>query len=164
MDKLKRALSGNDQDPENDSSTGIIHSIENATNMNWGTKIRVFAFLFILGFVISLLGTIAGIMHKTLEYVTLYCIGNIVSISSTCVLMGPVNQVKKMFKPTRVVATVLMLTMLFLTLFSALYLQKPKLATLFMFLQFLAMTWYSLSYIPYARDAVKKAVSSVMDV
>lgn len=81
MDKLKRALSGNDQDPENDSSTGIIHSIENATNMNWGTKIRVFAFLFILGFVISLLGTIAGIMHKTLEYVTLYCIGNIVSIS-----------------------------------------------------------------------------------
>ncbi|KAI5702764.1 hypothetical protein M8J76_005860 [Diaphorina citri] len=123
MDKLKRALSGNDRDQDDDSSTGIIHSIESATNMSWGTKIRV-----------------------------------------TCVLMGPVNQVKKMFKPTRIVATILMLTMLFLTLFAALYLQKPKLATLFMFLQFLAMTWYSLSYIPYARDAVKKAVSAVMDV
>lgn len=80
MDKLKRALSGNDRDQDEDSSTGIIPTIESATNMSWGTKIRVFAFLFILGFIISLLGTIAGLMHKTLEYATLYCIGNIVSI------------------------------------------------------------------------------------
>lgn len=81
MDKLRRSLSGNDQDPENDSSTGIMAGIESATNMNWGTRIRVFAFLFILGFAISILGTIAGLMHKTLEYVILYSIGNILSIS-----------------------------------------------------------------------------------
>lgn len=28
----------------------------------------------------------------------------------------------------------------------------------FVFIEFLAYTWYTLSYIPYARDAVKKVV------
>lgn len=31
-------------------------------------------------------------------------------------------------------------------------------------IQFLAMTWYSLSYIPYARDAAKKCFASCVDV
>lgn len=33
--------------------------------------------------------------------------------------MGPVNQIKKMFAPTRVIATIMVLVMLGLTLFSA---------------------------------------------
>jgi hypothetical protein len=35
--------------------------------------------------------------------------------------MGPVNQIKKMFAPTRVIATVLVIVMFGLTLFAALW-------------------------------------------
>ncbi|KAI4456751.1 hypothetical protein MML48_8g00017050 [Holotrichia oblita] len=39
-------------------------------------------------------------------------------------------------------------------------LKNAGLALLFIIIQSLAMTWYSLSYIPYARDAVKKTLSA----
>lgn len=42
-------------------------------------------------------------------------------ISSTCFLMGPVNQIKKMFAPTRVIATIVVIVMFGLTLFAALW-------------------------------------------
>lgn len=35
------------------------------------------------------------------------------------------------------------------------------LALIFIIIQFLAHTWYSLSYIPYARDAVKKMAETI---
>ncbi|KAL6420878.1 hypothetical protein ACFW04_011121 [Cataglyphis niger] len=74
--------------------------------------------------------------------------------------MGPFNQFKKMFASTRLIATILVFTSVTLTLVAALYLHNPGLALLFIIIQSLAMTWYSLSYIPYARDAVKKTVES----
>jgi hypothetical protein len=33
---------------------------------------------------------------------------------------------------------------------------------MFCLLQFFAMAWYSISYIPYARDAVKKIADSIL--
>lgn len=100
--------------------------------------------------------------------------------------MGPVNQLKKMFAPTRVIATIMMFVALGLTLWAALVvctvtnfqpylymylnllllyivffqLHKAGLALVFMIIQYFAMLWYSLSYIPYARDAVKKTVEA----
>ncbi|KAJ8979972.1 hypothetical protein NQ317_013720 [Molorchus minor] len=91
-------------------------------------------------------------------FAVFYTLGNVTSILSTCFLMGPFNQVKKMFAPTRLIATVIVLVSFTLTLISALLLHKAGLALLFIIIQSLAMTWYSLSYIPYARDAVKKTV------
>ncbi|XP_024228033.1 vesicle transport protein SFT2B isoform X3 [Bombus impatiens] len=82
------------------------------------------------------------------------------SNKSTCFLMGPFNQFKKMFAPTRVVATVLVFIAIVMTLFAALHLKNPGLALMFIIIQSLAMTWYSLSYIPYARDAVRKTLES----
>lgn len=98
--------------------------------------------------------------------------------------MGPFNQVKKMFAPTRIIATVLMVVCLVMTIVSAVavsqslialcpypslikcifcfQLNKAGLSLLFVILQFLSMTWYSLSYIPYARDAVKKTINACL--
>lgn len=109
-------------------------------------------------------------------------------IFSTCFLMGPVNQIKKMFSSTRLIATSIVLVSIvmtfiaavvvylyftfyylkwFLVLFLFFYLttqlHKAGLTLIFIIIQSLAMTWYSLSYIPYARDAVKKTVSACLD-
>ncbi|XP_074436358.1 vesicle transport protein SFT2A isoform X2 [Larus michahellis] len=80
----------------------------------------------------------------------------------TCFLMGPLKQLKAMFEPKRLVATVVMLLFLVLTLCAVFWWNKKGLAVLFCILQFLAMTWYSLSYIPFARDAVIKCFSSCL--
>ncbi len=61
-----------------------------------------------------------------------------------------------MFSKERWIASTAMLVFLFLTLLSAFWLQKKALTILLVVLQFLAMTWYCLSYIPFARDAVIK--------
>lgn len=86
------------------------------------------------------------------------------ALTSTCFLMGPVNQCKKMFAKTRIIATIVMFVALIMTLVAAFALKKRALAMLMVVIQFLAMTWYSLSYIPYARDAAKKCFASCIDV
>ncbi|XP_050805160.1 vesicle transport protein SFT2A isoform X4 [Gopherus flavomarginatus] len=84
-------------------------------------------------------------------FAVFYTIGNISALASTCFLMGPVKQLKKMFEPTRLIATIVMLLCLICTLCAVFWWGKKGLALLFCILQFLAMTWYSLSYIPFAR-------------
>ncbi|VDM16901.1 unnamed protein product [Hydatigera taeniaeformis] len=58
---------------------------------------------------------------------------------STFFLVGPVKQCKRMFAESRIVAALLFLY------------HKAALCLLFSILQFIALTWYSLSFIPYAR-------------
>lgn len=72
-------------------------------------------------------------------------------------LVGPMSQVKRMFKPTRIIATAVYLVMIALTLFFA-FRKRTGMALLCSILQILALIWYGLSYIPYARTMVKKCL------
>lgn len=160
MDKLRRVLSGNDNAEDEDSTTGIIPNIS-TTSLSWSTRIKGFAICFVLGIIVSFFGSLSLFLHKgLLHFAVLYTLGNLITMLSTCFLMGPVKQIKKMFAETRIVATILVLVTVLLTLVASFGLKKPGLALLFIILQWLAMTWYSLSYIPYARDAVKKTVNT----
>ncbi|XP_043286545.1 vesicle transport protein SFT2A isoform X1 [Venturia canescens] len=164
MDKLRKALSGNEQC---DEESGIITQrdvdfvIMDESTLSWSTRIKGFAICFIIGILCSFLGSFALFLNRGLTvFAVFYTFGNIISLASTCFLMGPVNQLKKMFASTRIIATLLVFFSLGMTLFAAIELKKAGLALLFIILQSLAMTWYSLSYIPYARDAVKKTIES----
>lgn len=75
--------------------------------------------------------------------------------------MGPVKQLKKMFNETRYLATIAMIVFMGLTLTAA-FKKKMLLCFIFCGLEFLSMSWYAISYIPFARDAVKKTVFSVI--
>lgn len=161
MDKLRRALSGEEETRSADEETGFASQFRDATTLSWTTRIKGFAFCFGLGFLFSILGAFfLAIPGKGLKlFAIFYSIGNITSIASTLFLMGPVKQLKKMFNSTRVLSTITALTFLVLTLVSALVIKKTGLTFLCCIIQFLAMTWYSLSYIPYARDAVLKVIN-----
>ncbi|XP_041353826.1 vesicle transport protein SFT2B-like [Gigantopelta aegis] len=160
MDKLKKALSGDDEDEEK----SIVTQFSDATTLSWSTRIKGFIVCFALGIVLSTLGTCLLFAKNGLTiFAVLYTVGNLLSLGSTCFLMGPVNQIKKMFAKTRIIATILVVLMFILTLVFALALKIPALAILCCLLQFLALTWYSLSYIPFARDAVKKCFASCID-
>ncbi|GAB6025317.1 hypothetical protein CHUAL_010732 [Chamberlinius hualienensis] len=152
MDQLRKALSGNDGDEER----GIVQQIGDSTSLSWETRIKGFIACFVIGFLFSILGSISVFFGNFIMFGVLYTVGSVTAIASTCFLMGPVNQVKKMFASTRLIATIIMLISLIMTLVAAFAWQIGGLVLIFVIIQFLAMTWYSLSYIPFARDAIKK--------
>ncbi|KFP05584.1 Vesicle transport protein SFT2A, partial [Calypte anna] len=124
-----------------------------ASTLSFGTRVRWFAICFVAGVVCSILGTALLWLPQGIKlFAVFYTLGNIVALASTCFLVGPVKQLKSMFDPKRLIATVVMLLCLILTLCSVFWWDKKRFAAvLFCILQFLAMTWYSLSYIPFAR-------------
>ncbi|XP_047625720.1 vesicle transport protein SFT2A isoform X2 [Phacochoerus africanus] len=149
MEKLRRVLSGQD-----DEEQGLTAQVLDASTLSFNTRLKWFVICFGTG----LLWLPGGIKL----FAVFYTFGNIAALASTCFLMGPVKQLKKMFETTRLLATIVMILCLVLTLCAALWWRKKGLALLFCILQFLSLTWYSLSYIPYARDAVIKCCSSLL--
>ncbi|XP_037751065.1 vesicle transport protein SFT2A isoform X2 [Chelonia mydas] len=146
MEKLRRVLSGHE-----DEEQGLTAQVLDASTLSFGTRVKWFAICFATGIFCSILGTAFLWLPSGLKlFAVFYTIGNIAALASTCFLMGPVKQLKKMFESTRLIATIVMLW------------GKKGLALLFCVLQFLAMTWYSLSYIPFARDAVIKCFTSCL--
>ncbi|XP_011381152.1 vesicle transport protein SFT2A [Pteropus vampyrus] len=134
-----------------------------ASSLSFSTRLRWFAICFVSGVLFSILGTGLLWLPGGLKlFAVFYTFGNIAALASTCFLMGPMKQLKKMFETTRLLATIIMILCFVLTLCAALWWHKKGLALLFCILQFLSMTWYSLSYIPYARDAVIKCCSSLL--
>uniref|UniRef100_H2YFZ4 Vesicle transport protein n=1 Tax=Ciona savignyi TaxID=51511 RepID=H2YFZ4_CIOSA len=102
-------------------------------------------------------GSITLFFGGLVSFALLYSCGTLVALGSTLFLRGPLSQLKSMFKETRIFASITMIVMIILTLCSAF---AVRLCLLFCVLQFLAFAWYSISYIPFARDAVKKCFSA----
>lgn len=160
MDKLKKVLSGQDAEDR-----GGLAEVADTSSLSWNTRIKGFIACFVAGILCSLLGTfLLWVPRKGLYlFAVFYTFGNIASIGSTVFLMGPMKQLKRMVEPTRLIATIMVLLCFTLTLCSAFWWHNKGLALIFCILQSLALTWYSLSYIPFARDAVKKCFAACLD-
>lgn len=154
-DTLKKAFGATpDEDEEN-----IVSQVYEGATLSWATRLKGFIACFVLGVIFSLLGSFLLFLGNYIPFAVLYSLGTITSLLSTMFLMGPCNQMKKMFQETRIIATIVMLACIVMTIVSAVVLEMAGLAILFCILQFLALTWYSISFIPFARTAVKKCFS-----
>ena len=129
-------------------------------------KERIYGFLacFIVGCLLSLLsfGGILGAITNPRRLAILYSLGNICSLGSTMFLIGPMRQLKRMFKKTRFIASLLFIlsligTLVFVFVF---YDKKTGWHKLFLLLlviiQFCALFWYTLSWIPFGRKIFSK--------
>uniref|UniRef100_A0A3Q2CDI2 Vesicle transport protein n=1 Tax=Cyprinodon variegatus TaxID=28743 RepID=A0A3Q2CDI2_CYPVA len=159
MDKLKQVLSGQEGGSSSDGSDTIYFSLY------WGYNApRRLASEAAVLMVVLLQGTcllwIPGFGLPV--FAVLYTIGNLCALASTMFLVGPLRQLKNMCAKVRALATAIMLICLVLTLCAAFWWKNNGLALLFCVLQFLAFTWYGLSYVPFARDAVLKLFSLCM--
>ncbi|XP_069830486.1 vesicle transport protein SFT2A isoform X2 [Dendropsophus ebraccatus] len=147
--------------PGTSSSTAVLDS----SSLSFGTRVKWFAIFFVSGIVCSILGTaflwLPGAGIKL--FAVFYTLGNVAALASTCFLMGPLKQLKKMFELTRLITTIIMLLCFICTLCAVFWWNKKGLALLFCILQFLAMTWYSISFIPFARDAIIKCFTSCLN-
>jgi len=111
-----------------------------------------------IGFVLSLLGSIVLFLGNVVIFALLYGLGTVVSLAGTGFLIGFFTQLKLMFKPVRVLATIIFLASIGLVFVGAFVLDNELLCIIFVVIEYLAYTWYSLSYVPYARTAVKSFV------
>jgi len=123
-------------------------------------KARLYGFIacVAIGFILSLLGTIVLILGQLVLFAVLYVLGTVVTLFGTGFLIGFLRQLKLMFKPVRIVASIVFIASIVLVLVGAFALGSGILCLVFVFVEFLAYTWYTLSYIPYARAAVTKAI------
>ncbi|XP_061693480.1 vesicle transport protein SFT2A [Syngnathoides biaculeatus] len=160
MDKLRRVLNGREENEE----LGLTAQVLDATSLSYSTRVKWFVICFASGILCSILGSALLFLPKKgiKLFAVFYTLGNVAALASTCFLMGPLKQLKRMFEPTRLIATIVMLLCLVLTLCAVFWWDRKGLAIIFCILQFLAMTWYSISYIPFARDAVMKCFTTCL--
>ncbi|KAL8171830.1 hypothetical protein V2J09_023634 [Rumex salicifolius] len=142
-------------------------------NCSLSTKQRFygFAICFAAGLTCTLLMLIChSTVHQSMlvffhpiKFGFTFTLGNLLSLGSTAFLIGPKRQLTMMLDPVRIYATSLYLASMILALFCALYAHSKLLTLLAIVLEFCALTWYSLSYIPFARSMVTKILYSCFD-
>lgn len=109
-----------------------------------------------LGFVLSILGAALLFLGQLGSFAILYALGTVISLIGTGFLIGFTKQLKLMFKPVRVAATLIFLVSIVLVFIGAFVINSDLLCIILVIVEYLAYTWYTLSYIPYARSAVLK--------
>uniref|UniRef100_A0A3Q2Y053 Vesicle transport protein n=1 Tax=Hippocampus comes TaxID=109280 RepID=A0A3Q2Y053_HIPCM len=162
MDKLKSVLSGEESRREDRT---ILESVNEASTLGWGTRVKGFIACFVIGGVCAILGVCLLFLPRIglILFIVFYTFGNICALGSTMFLMGPVKQLKRMCDKTRALATTIMIVIT-ASFFLLLLFQWKNfgLALFFVILQVLSFSWYSLSYIPFVRDAILRLVAMCM--
>ncbi|KAJ1453902.1 Got1/Sft2-like family-domain-containing protein [Pelagophyceae sp. CCMP2097] len=92
-------------------------------------------------------------------FVIFYTMGNILAIIGSLFLSGPKAQCRSMWDKTRRIATSIYFSTIITTLFVCFYKKIPDdgrigIIIMCILIQWVAMLWYTISYIPYARDYV----------
>ncbi len=133
-------------------------------SLTWTQRWYGFCGCFITGSIISLLSSFSLAKGDIPSFALLYTLGNVISICSTGVVWGPKSQCNKMFHKTRAIATSMYLLCIITTVvFSTIDLGlktpiKVGICIFLIVLQFFALCWYCLSYIPYARQIAKNCL------
>jgi len=150
-------LPGQQQDPLADS---LFPSLTYKQRLyGWGT-------CFTLGCLVSFL-SFGQFLHHLSRFAILYSFGNVIGLCSSFFLCGPVAQFRAMKDPKRVVATVIFITSLILTFIAASkHGENQKgihrlIVLILVITQWCALTWYSLSFIPYGRAFARSMLHQI---
>lgn len=128
------------------------------------TRIQLFVLCQILAVVTNFIAWVALSTGRYNRSVALTTLANLVSILGTTFLMGLRRQCSSMFDPIRRTATLIYLGSLVLTLVAAVSLRSTGICVLMSCVQYAALLWYSLSFIPYGRTVATSAVKGLVGV
>lgn len=157
------SLSG-DEDEETTELRRLAESVSGYFKMSYETRVKGFAICLGVAILCSLTSWILLFSFALSTFAIVYSLGNAFGLASTFFLMGPLNQLKRMFSKRRWISASVYLSCLFATLYFALVAQVFVLVLVFMVLQWLALWWYALSYIPGAQRVVGGCVRTCFDM
>jgi len=167
LDKLRqqkqRLLDGNESEnhatsPSEDSSTLSCPSL----SLSYQERLFGCVTCFVLGFILSLGSTfrLAQLVHgRPAPFAVCYTVGNLLSLACTMFFVGPSTQCRTMFHAKRRHSAMLYIFFVGVTLmlcFAHTIPHRTGFVLISVILEFLALSWYTISYIPYARSAVKR--------
>jgi len=127
-----------------------------ALGLTWTQRLYGFFGCTATAFILSFIGAIMFIVGQTVIFAFLYTVGVLISLVGTGFLITFSRQLKLMFKPVRLTAVLLMLGSIVMVFISAFVLGLDVLVIIFAVSTYLSYFWYSLSYIPFARAFAKK--------
>uniref|UniRef100_A0A0E0K1A9 Vesicle transport protein n=1 Tax=Oryza punctata TaxID=4537 RepID=A0A0E0K1A9_ORYPU len=103
------------------------------------------------------------VFFNPVKFGVTFTLGNLMALGSTAFLIGPKRQFDMMLDSVRIYATAVYIASIIIALFCALFVHSKLLTLLAIILEFGALVWYSLSYIPFARSVVSKVMTSCFD-
>jgi len=130
-------------------------------DLDFKTRVIGFGITFIVGIVLLIMsfGAFGGLLSGTPGWFAfLYASGNTVALAACFFLIGPKRQLQNMKHPTRLVVSIILVVSIVMTLISALLISSKLLTIIFIIIQFISLTWYVLSYIPYGREFCTKCM------
>lgn len=146
------------------NAAGITDSQESlCPSLNFKQRLQGCGFCCGFGLICLLLSWVTVFLMQYIFFGILFTLGNLLILGGTFFLAGPVKQFKSMFSEGRWIASVIYIISMVLTIVCAVVLDSGILTIIMCIIQLAALGWYILSYIPFARDAVKAAISSVFN-
>eukprot|EP00696_Hemimastix_kukwesjijk_P003642 gnl/Hemi2/14452_TR4899_c0_g2_i1.p1 gnl/Hemi2/14452_TR4899_c0_g2~~gnl/Hemi2/14452_TR4899_c0_g2_i1.p1 ORF type:complete len:178 (+),score=18.47 gnl/Hemi2/14452_TR4899_c0_g2_i1:312-845(+) len=132
----------------------VQQQVDDACTLTWSQRLWGFGICFLCGIGCTLLSLLflPTIVLRPAKFAFLFSLGNVLSLGSTAFLIGPWRQVQSMFDPVRVVATIVYLGAMGGTIFACIQYPNFLLVLILIIVEWIALIWYALSYIPYGRD------------
>ena len=135
---------------------------ESCPKLSYNQRLTGYVLCMSIGFILTMgsLVRLKELLHgEPKNFVIYFTFGNLCAIASCFFLSGPKSHCKKMLDPTRRIATAFYLITIFFTFFVVFYDKIPDdgrvgIIILCVFVQWIAMLWYTISFIPFARDWV----------
>eukprot|EP01023_Acetabularia_acetabulum_P009189 TRINITY_DN14065_c0_g1_i4.p2 TRINITY_DN14065_c0_g1~~TRINITY_DN14065_c0_g1_i4.p2 ORF type:complete len:165 (-),score=14.45 TRINITY_DN14065_c0_g1_i4:1526-2020(-) len=144
MDSFRRTFSlQEEEDPS------LITQIQTATTLTWTQRLWGFGICFAVGMLFTIISIWFVFVLNFKGFGVFYTLGSIATIASTFFLMGPLKQFKRMFKYNRWIASLVYVGSIILTLVVAFAMKNSGfLVLILVVIQFCAMIWYILTYVP----------------
>lgn len=140
----------------NDEDEGWIPSLTFQERLIGCVSCMAFGYLLSLGSFFRIKALVTG---DPVPFVVNATVGNVIALCGSFFMSGPVTQAKKMFHESRRLSSLFYLGSLSCTLlvsFLPSFSGQGLILLICMILQWASIFWYCLSYIPFARDAVKR--------
>jgi flagellar biosynthesis protein FlhB len=146
------------------TAAGITDSEESlCPSLNFKQRLQGCAVCGGIGLIFLILSWVTVFLMQYALFGVLFSVGSLALLGSTFFLAGPLRQLKNMFSEGRWIASTVYIITLVLTIVCAVVLGSGILTIIMCIIQLGALAWYILSYIPFARDAVKAAISSLLN-
>ena len=145
------------------SITGVSSNTSMCPDLDLKTRIIGFIISFVIG-IFMMISSISQLFTLALGgqrwFAVWYTCGNCVCLSSTFFLMGPKKQCELMMKPARKLTSMVLFGSMLACLFMAFAGISKIIIMIAIIIQFLALLWYVLSYIPGAQNLCSSCIKS----
>ena len=147
------------------SVSGVASNPSMCPDLDIKTRIIGFIISFIVG-IFMMISSISQLLTLALGgqrwFAVWYTCGNIVCLSSTFFLMGPKKQCENMMKPQRKCTSLILFLSMTACLFMAFAGVSKLIILVAIAIQFMALIWYVLSYIPGAQKLCSGCIKSTI--